>query len=32
MKFRPDGGFEIVVSTRPHPGNWLPVTAELRGG
>ncbi len=28
MKFGPDGSFEIVVSRRPHPGNWLPMEAD----
>ena len=23
-----DGEFELVLSSRPHPGNWLPMTAE----
>jgi len=30
MELGPDRRFEIIVSTRPHPGNWLPMTAESR--
>lgn len=26
----PDGGFEIVVSAKEHPGNWLPMEPESR--
>ena len=25
-----DGRFELIVSSRPHDGNWLPMTAETR--
>ncbi|WP_224788865.1 DUF1214 domain-containing protein [Pandoraea terrae] len=28
MKFSPDGAFELIISAKPHPGNWLPMTAE----
>jgi hypothetical protein len=28
MQIGPDGRFEIVVSRRKHPGNWLPMEAD----
>lgn len=28
LQVESDGSFEIIVSTRPHPGNWLPMTPE----
>lgn len=28
LQVEPDGSFEIIVSARPHPGNWLPMTPE----
>jgi len=28
MRIGPDGGFEIVLSREPHPGNWLPMAAD----
>jgi hypothetical protein len=30
LEIRPDGSFEVIVSSRPHPGNWLPMTPETR--
>jgi len=31
MQVDPDGRFEILVSRREHPGNWLPMAAETVG-
>ena len=28
MKFEADGSFEIIVSRKPHSGNWLPMEAD----
>jgi hypothetical protein len=28
LEIAADGSFEIVVSPRPHPGNWLPTTSD----
>ena len=28
MEFGPDGSFEVIVSTAPHPGNWLPMAGD----
>jgi len=28
IHFSDDGAFEIIVSQRPHPGNWLPMSAD----
>ncbi|KPF92915.1 hypothetical protein IP81_04800 [Novosphingobium sp. AAP83] len=28
MTFGPDGSFELIVSKRPHPGNWLPLADD----
>ena len=28
LQVRPDGSFEIIVSCKPHPGNWLPVSTD----
>jgi len=28
LEIEPDGTFEIVVSSRPHPGNWLPMEPD----
>lgn len=30
LAVEPDGTFEIVVSAREHPGNWLPMTEETQ--
>jgi len=30
MKIEPDGSFEIAVSARKQPGNWLPMTEQTR--
>jgi hypothetical protein len=30
MAFAPDGSFEIAVSAREQPGNWLPMTPDSR--
>jgi hypothetical protein len=30
MQIAPDGSFEIIASTRPRPGNWLPMAPETR--
>jgi hypothetical protein len=30
MDIAPDGSFEVVISQRPHPGNWLPSEADTR--
>jgi len=30
LELAPDGSFEIVVSSREQPGNWLPATPESR--
>jgi hypothetical protein len=30
MQIGPDGSFEIIASSRPHPGNWLPMAPETR--
>ncbi len=30
LQIEPDGSFEIVVSTREQPGNWLPMQPETR--
>jgi hypothetical protein len=30
LEIAPDGTFEIRVSTRPQPGNWLPMTGRTR--
>jgi len=30
MSFDADGGFEILVSCKEQPGNWLPMTPETR--
>lgn len=31
MTFAPDGSFEIILSQKKHPGNWLPLTADTTG-
>lgn len=28
MHFAPDGRFELILSERPQPGNWLPLTPD----
>ena len=28
IEVNPDGSFEIIVSARPHPGNWLPMRED----
>ncbi|MBW2426083.1 MAG: DUF1214 domain-containing protein [Deltaproteobacteria bacterium] len=28
LELAPDGRFEIILSARPHPGNWLPMQPE----
>lgn len=30
LAVEPDGSFEILVSAKPQPGNWLPMTAETQ--
>jgi hypothetical protein len=30
MEIAPDGTFEIIASSREHPGNWLPMKPETR--
>jgi hypothetical protein len=30
LEISDDGRFELMVSSRPHEGNWLPMTAETR--
>jgi hypothetical protein len=30
LQFEPDGSFEIILSQREHPGNWLPLTEKTR--
>jgi hypothetical protein len=30
IEFRPDGSFELVLSQRPHPGNWLRLEPDTR--
>jgi len=30
MEIAPDGSFEIIASSREHPGNWLPMKPETR--
>ena len=30
LQLRPDGSFEIIVSCKPQPGNWLPMQPETR--
>jgi hypothetical protein len=31
MQFEPDGRFEVVLSQRPHPGNWLELAPDNVG-
>jgi len=31
MSFEPDGSFEVVLSQRPHPGNWLELAPDNVG-
>jgi hypothetical protein len=28
MHFEADGSFELILSQKPHPGNWLPLAAD----
>jgi hypothetical protein len=30
LQLQPEGRFEIVLSARRHPGNWIPLDAEVR--
>ena len=30
LRVEPDGSFEILVSAKPQPGNWLPMTADTQ--
>jgi len=30
LQVEPDGSFEIILSQKQHPGNWLPLTAATR--
>ncbi|MEZ4282663.1 MAG: DUF1214 domain-containing protein [Myxococcota bacterium] len=30
LQVEPDGTFEILVSAKPQPGNWLPMTADTQ--